>query len=98
MEEKKSWWKMEYLIGLIALLTGGLFYFKSKADSNKALTDNLESKEKVNENNAQVLKNEALSEAESIKRKELKSKVEQLSKDEKTNEELANYFNKSDKS
>lgn len=65
---------MEYLLGIIVALVGGLFFYKTKAKSAEALLENSDLKDKINTNNVEASKKQGQLEAE-------KAKVIELFKD-----------------
>ena len=81
---------MEYLIGLIVLLLGGLFFEKSKRKSAEGTLENLETKKQILEVEKNVSKNNGLIEAEKEKREEIKNE-----KSKKSLDDLARFFNDS---
>jgi len=79
---------MEYLIGLIVALIGGLLYERSKRKTAESSLDNLETKKQVLELEKQESKNSGLIEAEKEKREEIKNEQSKKSLDD-----LARFFN-----
>ena len=79
---------MEYLIGLIVALIGGLLYERSKRKTAEGSLDNLETKKEVLELEKQESKNSGLIEAEKEKREEIKNEESKKSLDD-----LARFFN-----
>jgi|LakMenEpi12Oct12_1017442.scaffolds.fasta_scaffold22998_1 hypothetical protein len=79
---------MEYLVGLIVLLLGGLFFEKSKRKSAEGTLENLETKKQILEVEKNVSKNNGLIEAEKEKREEIKNE-----KSKKSLDDLARFFN-----
>ncbi len=79
---------MEYLIGLIVALIGGLLYERSKRKTAESSLDNLETKKEVLELEKQESKNSGLIEAEKEKREEIKNEQSKKSLDD-----LARFFN-----
>jgi len=83
---------IEFLLGLIAVLGGLFVYERGKRKTAESLNTNLESKEKVQQEQAKIDKVDALLAAEEAKREELKAELQnQLGK--KLNEDLAKFFN-----
>jgi len=92
---------MDFTTGLVVVVAGlatWLLYEKNKRKSAEALNDNAETKEKVLEIEKEVIKNEALNEAEEEKRKTLKDSLEEEKKKDVSEENILDFFNrKSDK-
>lgn len=81
---------MEYVIGVIALLIGGLFYERTKRKTSEAILENLDSKKKDAKLESEVIKDQARLEVESEKREEIKNEP---IKDVSVND-LVDFFNK----
>jgi hypothetical protein len=79
---------MEYVIGLVVILLGGLFYEKSKRKSAEGVLENLETKKQIIEIEKDVSKHDGLIEAEKEKREEIKN-----DKTKKSLSDLARFFN-----
>jgi hypothetical protein len=79
---------MDYLIGFVVILLGGLFYERSKRKSAEGSLDNLESKKAILEIEKDSSKNKGLLEAEESKREEIKNE-----KSKKSLDDLASFFN-----
>lgn len=79
---------MEYLLGLIALLLGGLVLTNKKKQSAEALLQNQATKEKTLEQDRDIAKNTGLLDAEEQKRKELENAPKSNPSDP------ADFFNK----
>jgi hypothetical protein len=79
---------MDYLIGLVVILLGGLFYERSKRKSAEGSLDNLESKKAILEIEKDSSKNKGLLEAEESKREEIENE-----KSKKSLDDLASFFN-----
>jgi len=79
---------MEYLIGLLVALLGGLLYERSKRKTAEGSLHNLETKKEVLELEKQESKNSGLIEAEKEKREEIKNEQSKKSLDD-----LARFFN-----
>jgi len=83
---------MEYLIGLVAILAGLFVYERSKRKAAESLNVNLETKEKVQQEQAKMDKVDAQLAVEEAKRAELEADLQnQLNR--KMNETLAKFFN-----
>lgn len=82
---------MEYVIGIIGLLVGGLIYERVKRKSSEALLENLDSKKEDAKAEAQNEKSKALLEVEQEKREGLQN--EEI-KPESDLSKLADFFNK----
>ena len=90
---------MEYLLGIIATLVGGLFYYKTKAKSAGALLENEQTKKEINANEQSISRHAGNLEAESERRSAIQSDVQKSSGDV-SNEELVKFvdsFSKRDK-
>lgn len=83
---------LETLLGVIGVLLGGVIYLKVKKDSAESLNENVDVKNKAGKLDAEVEKSKALLEAEEEKRKALASELSK-EKGNKSNEELAKFFN-----
>jgi|688.fasta_scaffold1290130_1 hypothetical protein len=83
---------MEYLLGTIAVLVGLLVYEKSKRKTAESLNTNLESKEKVQQEQAKIDKVDAQLAAEENKRNELQEQLDKKA-ERVLNETLAKFFN-----
>jgi hypothetical protein len=79
---------MEYLIGLLIALVGGLLYERSKRKSAESSLENLETKKQILNLEKQESKNKGLIEAEKEKREEIKN-----DKPKKSLDDLARFFN-----
>lgn len=86
-----------YLLAAIAALGAWLYFEHSTRKHAEALNDNLETKEKVDAVNKDVIKNEALIEAEKQKQDELNKNLEEEKKKEVSKDELLDFFNKDEK-
>lgn len=83
---------MEYLVGLIAILAGLFVYERSKRKAAESLNVNLETKEKVQQEQAKMDKVDAQLAVEEAKRAELDAEL-QRQLNGKINETLAKFFN-----
>lgn len=83
---------MEYLIGLVAILAGLFVYERSKREAAESLNNNLETKGKVQQEQAKMDKVDAKIAVEETKRAELGVEL-QRKLEEQTNENLTNFFN-----
>lgn len=88
---------LETLLTIIGVLLGGLVYLKTKKDSAESLNENVDVKNKAGKLDAEIEKSKALLEAEEEKRKSLASDL-QKEKGNKSNEELAKFFDDSSNS
>lgn len=79
---------MEYLIGLLVALVGGLLYERSKRRSAESSLENIETKKQIVGLEKEQAKNNALIEAEKEKREEIKN-----DKSKKSLDDLARFFN-----
>lgn len=83
---------MEYLVGLIAVLAGLFIYERGKRKAAESLNTNLETKEKVQQEQAKMDKVDAQLAVEETKRAELEADLQnQLNR--QMNETLAKFFN-----
>lgn len=84
---------MQYILGIIASLVAGLFYFKTKAASSGALLENLETKNTINAEEKEIAKVQGNLQAEQERRAAITdSTKEEVNKNE-TNEALINFLN-----
>ena len=83
---------MEYLLGLVAILAGLFVYERSKRKAAESLNTNLESKEKVQQEQAKMDKVDAQIAVEEAKRAELEAEL-QRKLEGQINENLAKFFN-----
>jgi hypothetical protein len=86
---------MDILFAVLALLFGGLAYQTRRKNIAEARNENVETKEKVNEINKDVAKNQGLIGAEEEKQKDIKEKIEngKESSDDSINS-LIDFFKK----
>lgn len=82
----------EYIYAVLAGLAVLFFIKKNKAVEAQA--ENLETKEKVNEVQKEVVKNKALIDAEAIKREELKTEMERKTRETLTEQDIVDFFNR----
>lgn len=83
---------MEYLLGLVAVLAGLFVYERSKRKAAESLNTNLESKEKVQQEQAKMDKVDAQIAVEEAKRAELEAGLKEKL-ERQLNENLAKFFN-----
>jgi hypothetical protein len=79
---------MDYLIGLVAILLGGLLFERSRRKSAEGVLENLDTKKELLKQETQAAKNQGLLEAEEEKRKEIKS-----NEDKKSLDDIARFLN-----
>lgn len=84
--------KTDYLYAVLAGLA--VLFFLKKNKAVKAQAENLETKEKVNEVQKEVVKTEALIDAEAIKREELKTEMERKTRETLTEQDIVDFFNR----
>jgi len=84
---------MQYVLGLIAALAGGLFFYRSKAKTAESLNANIETKEKVIKEDAEIAKDQGKLEAESGRREAISDTVQKEVEKELPNESLVNFLN-----
>lgn len=82
----------DYLYAVLAGLA--VLFFLKKNKAAEAQAKNLETKEKVNEVQKEVVKNEALIDAEAIKREELKTEMERKTRETLTEQDIVDFFNR----
>lgn len=79
---------MDYLIGLVAILLGGLLFERSRRKSAEGVLENLDTKKELLKQETLTAKNQGLLEAEEEKRKEIKS-----NEDKKSLDDVARFLN-----
>lgn len=79
---------MDYLIGLVAILLGGLLFERSRRNSAEGVLENLDTKKELLKQETLTAKNQGLLEAEEEKRKEIKS-----NEDKKSLDDVARFLN-----
>jgi hypothetical protein len=84
---------MQYLIGLIGLLFGGLFFYRTKAKSAGALLENEQSKREINTESEKIAKANGLLDAEQQTRSNKQEATDDKLAKETTNAELVDFFN-----
>lgn len=84
---------MEYLIGIILALVGGLFYTNSKKKSAESLLENQSTKEKLLEVDKANLKDQANLEVEKEKTAKLKEEHEKIGANEESIKDVLDFFN-----
>lgn len=82
-----------YLIGIIVALLGAFFYQRNKTNTAEARNDNLEVKEKLNDINKDISKNEGSLDSEELKQEDIKKELEKASVVE-TIGNIIDFFNK----
>lgn len=82
---------------LVAGLLGWLLYERSKKNAADALNANAATKEKVDAIQKDISTNDASIEAEKQKQDELKKNLDKEKSKDVSNDDLVDYFNKSDK-
>lgn len=82
----------DYLYAILAGLA--VLFFLKKNKAVEAQAENLETKEKINEVQKEVVKNEALIDAEAIKREELKNEMERKTRETLTEQDIVDFFNR----
>lgn len=82
----------DYLYAILAGLA--VLFFLKKNKAVEAQAENLETKEKVNEVQKEVVKTEALIDAEVIKREELKTEMERKTRETLTEQDIVDFFNR----
>lgn len=84
----------EYLIGLLVALLGGFFYQKSKRETAEARNSNLEVKEKLNDIDSNIAKNNGTLESEEQKQADLKKELDAVKLTENTVSSIVDFLNK----
>lgn len=84
---------MEYIIGIILALLGGLAYQTTKRKSAEGLLENVETKEKNLKLDKDIAKNEGLAEAEKEKRDSLKEEMKEKLNESVTPGDITDFFN-----
>lgn len=85
---------MQYLLGLIGILAGGLFFFRSKAQSAEAINQNVETKEAVVKEDESIAQNQGQIDAEKAKIEETKNAATTEENAPISNQDLVNFLNK----
>lgn len=85
---------MEYILGLIAVLAGGLIYYRTKAKSAEALNENLDTKKEVIELSKDIAEKTGLLKAEEEKRKDIEESSDKAKEKGVSISELENFFNR----
>lgn len=85
---------LHILIGIILALAGGLVYYKGKAGSAGALLENLDTKNKVNQDNQSIAKDQGLLDAEAQKRQQAQQDAANKEKPNESNKDISDFFNK----
>jgi hypothetical protein len=83
---------MYYLLGLIASLVGGLFFYRTKAKSAESLNENIETKRQVNEISRETEALAGRNDAEQERREAIQRDTETKTKGVDSNESLATFF------
>ena len=84
---------MEYILSIGGLLIGALFFQWQKRKSAEAVLDNVETNKKVDQEEAKVIKNEALAQAEEEKRLDIKNQGEEKKNEKDNLDDLERFFN-----
>ncbi len=84
---------IQYLIGLIVVLFGGLVYNRTKKQSAEALLENQETKEKLLNVDKSALVDKANLEAEKQKTEELKADHDKVGPNEENIKDILDFFN-----
>ena len=85
------------LVTLVGILFAYVLYLNNKKNNAEALNSNLETKEKVQDVQKDIDKNEAKIEAEEQKRKEIQDKADEEKNKDVSKDELLDFFNKDKK-
>ena len=84
---------MEALYGIILILGGLLLHFVQKSKSAGALLENQDANKKIDNINKDVIKNEALMEAEKLHREKILKEVDDLLKKGQSDEKIRDFYN-----
>ena len=84
---------MEYIVGIILALLGGLIFERTKRKSAESLLENVETKEKNLELDKDISKNRGLIEAEDEKRNQLKAEMKDKLNETVDSKDITNFFN-----
>lgn len=85
---------MEYLLGIIALLGGALWFTKSKKDNAEALLQNTETKEKALKVESDIVKIDAILQMEDDRRKALEKQLQEEKAKNESLQDIASDLNK----
>jgi hypothetical protein len=85
---------MEYIIGIIVALLGLLGYNYTKRKSAEALNENLETKEKVNEEAEHIARDVGLVQVEEERRKQIEKEINDAKEKEDSLKDISDFFNK----
>lgn len=85
---------MQYLLGLIAALVGGLFYYKTKAKSAESLNENTKVKESLLNEDKNIAENSGRVLSQKARIETIQSDTNKELEKVQTNEELASFLSK----
>jgi flagellar basal body-associated protein FliL len=88
---------MEYLLGIIAALVGGLVFFRNKAKTAEALNENLKTNKQVTQESIRIEALRSDVEAEKAARNAIQSGIQESVKKDATAEELVDFVNSRNK-
>ena len=84
---------IEILFGVVIALVGAFLFQKNRANNAEAILENNDTKEKLNEVDKGIAKNDGLLAAEEEKRKELEKEAEEEKVKELKEDELLEFLN-----
>ncbi len=85
---------MQYLLGLIGLLAGGLFFFKNRAASAEAINQNVDTKNKVNNEDQKIAENNGNIASEKDKIAASQTDATKEENQNETNQSLVDFLNR----
>lgn len=85
---------MEYIIGIIGVLFGALYWQTNKRKIAEARNENILTKEKLNDINKEIAKNSGIIESETLKQEELKRDLENAKTNDLSVNDVLNIINK----
>lgn len=85
---------MDYLLGIIAVLFGALYWQTKKRSIAEAKNDNIEMKQKLNDINKDINNNSGSLEFEKLKQDEIKKEILNAEKNNISIDDILNIINK----
>lgn len=85
---------MEYIIGIIGVLLGALYWQTNKRKIAEARNENVLTKEKLNDINKEIAKNSGVIESETLKQEELKKDLENAKANDLSVNDVLDIINK----
>ena len=83
---------MEAIIGLLMIAAGVILHLFQKGQNAKALLDNRDINQKIDDLEKGIIKNDALLVVEEEKRKQVLAEVDDMMKRGKTDEEISKFY------